>query len=374
MLSRFAHEMFSCSRCGFCREWHWKGVENVCPTYPYTPGFETNYARGRVRMAQAFMGKEIEVTEAFLRDVFLCTLCGSCDAHCPVEIPLHEIFQALRADLAEAGYLLPAHRQIVSNIEIYCNLYGPRRGRKGASALRSARASILYFPGCTTTRKARGIFASVIKVLDKLGQDYVVLEEDACCGYPLYEIGQMSAMREAAARTLDLIEQREPDIVLISCPGCYYALKVLYPEKLGLSPGFQVQYVTAFLLPLIAGKTLAQHPAKVTWHDPCVLGRHLGIYDEPRELLRAIPRLELIEMHSNHENALCCGAGGGMLSAFPEIAGQVATRRLEQAKAAGAQELVTSCPACYLNFRRIVGRAGLDLQVRDLAELISEVI
>jgi len=373
MLEEFQHEIFDCTRCGFCREWHWKGVEAVCPVYPYTSGFEISYARGRVRMARALMEREIEITDSFVEHAFMCTLCGNCDAHCPIEIPLHEIFQAMRADLVEAGYILPAHRQIVSNIETYHNPYGPRRGRRERSTLRSAKASILYFPGCTTTRKARSIASSTIELLDKLGQDFTVLEEDACCGYPLYEIGQMSVLKETATRTLNLIEQRGPDIVLTTCPACYRAFKSLYPEELGLRHHFEVQHISEFLLPLVKGK-LAEYRAKVTWHDPCILGRHLGIYDEPREILRAIPRLELIEMYSNRENALCCGAGGGMLSAFPEIAGQVAIKRLEQARATGARELVTSCPACYLNFQRMVGHAKLDLQIKDLSEIVNEVI
>jgi len=374
MLEEFKHEIFDCTRCGFCREWHWKGIESVCPIYPFTPGFEVDYARGKVRMARALLENKVEITDSFVEHAFMCTLCGSCEAHCPVGMPLNEIFHAWRVDLAEAGYVLPAHQRVISIIKKYRNPYGPRQGGKGDSpAARSGKASILFYPGCTTTRMAEEIVQSITDILDKLELDYALFEDDTCCGFPLYDIGQMSAMRDIATTTLDLIQQREPDIVLTSCPACYKAFKFIYPEELGLSYDFKVQHISEFLLTWVSGR-LSEVSTKVTWHDPCILGRHLGMYDEPREVLRAIPGLELIEMQSNRKDALCCGAGGGVYFFAQGIARQAVANRLEQAKETGAQQIVTSCPNCYVRFRQAVGRFRMDLRVRSLAALINEAL
>jgi len=373
MLERLKHEIYECSRCGFCRVWEWEGVENVCPTYPYTPGWESQYARGRVRLARATMENEIEVTDAMLQHAFQCTLCANCQAHCPVGVPLSEIFHAWRVDLAAEGRVLPIHKQVAESVLTHHNLYGPRGGRKGSETATPRKASVLYFPGCTTIRKARKVAKATGELLGKLGLDFVVMEEDACCGYPLYETGLVGEAKQAAAWAIKRIQEYNPDVILTTCPSCYRVFKYIYPQELGVEHGLQVAHVSEFLPPLVAGK-MSGLEAKVTWHDPCVLGRHLKMYDPPRDLLQMVPGLQLVEMHSNRENALCCGAGGGVFSAFDEIAGQVSEQRLRQMVETGAQWLATSCPACYVNLQRMIGRAGLNVQVKDLVEIVNEAI
>ena len=108
--------------------------------------------------------------------------------------------------------------------------------------------------------------------------------------------------------------------------------------------------------------------------NTCIMGRHMGVYDEPRAVIASIPGVELVEMFSNREHGLCCGAGGGFLGGFDEVAGQVAVERLQQAAGAGAKQLVTSCPTCVVNLKRAVKKAGVDLVVTDIVELINEAI
>ncbi|MDH7488497.1 MAG: (Fe-S)-binding protein [Anaerolineae bacterium] len=373
MLEKLRHQIYQCSRCGFCRVWEWEGVENVCPTYPFTPGWESQYARGRVRLARATMEGEVEITPAMLEHAYQCTLCRNCEEHCPVEVPLGEIFHAWRVDLAAAGHNLPVHRQIAENVAVHHSLYGPRGGRKGAEASEPRKVSVLYFPGCTTIRKARRVVKATADLLGKLGVDYAVLEEDACCGYPLYETGMVSQAKEAADWSLERIKRYDPDIILTTCPSCYRVLRFIYPDEMGIQHGVEVLHVSQYLPDLVAGK-LGELDLRVTWHDPCVLGRHLGMYDEPRHLLRLVPGLELVEMYSSRENAQCCGAGGGVMAAFDAISGGVAEDRLQQAVACEAAVIATSCPACYVNFQRTIGKAGLDMQVKDLVEILNEAI
>jgi Fe-S oxidoreductase len=370
-LEALRKEVFDCSRCGFCRVWDWKGVDWVCPTYPYTEAYDTQYARGRLNMAQAILKGEAEVDETFLEHLAQCTLCGSCGAHCPVGLPLLEIWSALRADLVDAGYVTANQAAVRDNTVLHHSIFGPSRRPAAAAAPR--KVDVLYFPGCQTTRKARSVGKSTTDLLDKLGVDYAVLEEDACCGYPLFDIGQIDAMKQAAEYTLARIQAYQPDIVLTTCAGCYRAFSVVYPELLGLQPGVTFQHTHDFFPPRVAGKLRAVDRT-VTYHDPCVMGRHMGLYDEPRATIRAVPGVALVEMYSHREHALCCGAGGGTLSAFTDLAGDVAVERLRQAAAAGATQVVTSCPTCVVNLKRSVGKAGVDLAVTDIVDLLNEAL
>lgn len=364
--------VFACSRCGFCRIWDWKGVDWVCPTYPYTEGYDTQYARGRVNMAQAILDGQAEIDDEFLEHLAQCTLCGSCGVHCPVGMPLFEIWNALRADLVDAG-CMTAHQQTVrDNVVLHHSIFGPGRRPAGTGAA-PHKVNVLYFPGCQTTRKARSIGKATTELLDKLDVDYAVLEEDACCGYPLFDIGQMDAMKQAADYTLSRMREYQPDVVLTTCAGCFRAFSAVYPQELGIDTGFTFLHTHDFFPRLLAGR-LQEINRTVTYHDPCVMGRHMGIYDEPRSTICAIPGVELVEMYSNREHALCCGAGGGVLGAFTDLAGDVAVERLQQAAAAGATQVVSSCPTCVVNLKRSVGKAGLNLTVTDIVELLNEAL
>jgi Fe-S oxidoreductase len=374
MLEKHRRQLYDCSRCGFCRIWGWEGVDHVCPTYPPQPGWETQYARGRVRMAQATLDDEIEVTESFLDHAYACTLCGSCEAHCPVEIPLNEIFHAWRVDLAGKGHVLPSHERATNLTKKHLNPYGPKWDDASPEAgPRKEKVSILFYPGCTTNRMSQETVEAVVEVLGKLDLDYALFEDDTCCGFPLYEFGQMDAAREVAAETLGRIEEFNPDILLTTCPACFKSFKFLLPDEMDLPVSFDTRHISEFLLPLVKDK-LAEMPEKVTWHDPCVLGRHLNMYEEPRDLLKEIPGLDLVEMPSNREHALCCGAGGGVYFTCQSVANRAVVTRLEQAVETGAQQIVTSCPNCYVRFRQMSRHHRMKIRAKSLAQIINDAL
>jgi len=372
-LEALRKEIFDCSRCGFCRVWNWKGVSWVCPTYPYTEGYDTQYARGRVNMAQAILKGETEIDATFLEHLAQCSLCGSCGVHCPIGMPLFDIWNALRADLVDAGYMTASQAAVRDNVIQHHSIFGPGRRTAQGAATEPHKVDVLYFPGCQTNRKTRQIGKSTTDLLDKLGVNYAVLDEDVCCGYPLHELGQIEALRQAAEYTLTRIRAYQPDVVLTTCVGCYRAFTVVYPKELGLDTRLTVRHTHEFFPSLLPGKLHAIE-RKVTYHDPCVMSRHMGIYDEPRALVRSVPGVELVEMVSNREHGLCCGGGGGVLGAFNDLAADVAVERLRQAAAAGASQLVTSCPTCVVNLKRSVARAGLDLAVTDIVDLLNEAL
>jgi len=372
-LQALRKEVYDCSRCGFCRVWNWKGVNWVCPTYPYTEAFDTQYARWRLNMAQQLLEGEVDIDETFLEHLAQCTLCGSCGTHCPVGIPLFEIWAALRADLVDAGFMTENQAGVAQNTVQHHSIFGPARRSLSQAEVTPHKVDVLYFPGCQTVRKIKSIGKSTAELLDKLGVNYAVLEEDACCGYPLFDIGQLDAMRQAAEYTLERIKAYQPEVVLTTCAGCYRAFTGVYPEVLGIDSGLTFKHTHEFFPSLAAGK-LHEINRKVTYHDPCIMGRHMGIYDEPRALISSVPGVELVEMYSTREHALCCGAGGGVLSAFTDLAGDVGVERLQQAAAAGAEQVVSSCPTCVVNLKRSVSKAGLNLVVTDIVDLLNEAL
>jgi Fe-S oxidoreductase len=351
-----------------------QGVEHVCPTYPMSPGWETLYARGRVQMAQATLGGEAEITEAFLDHAYACTLCGSCEAHCPVGMPLNEIFHEWRVEMAKAGHVLPVHQRVATLVEKHLNPYGPKWQAPDTERPTERRtAQILFYPGCTTNRMAEETVSALSEALGKLELDCAVFEDDTCCGFPLYELGQVEQARAVAQETLRRIEEHKPEIVLTTCPACYKTFKYLLPGEMDLAVNFEAQHISEFLLPLVE-RRLAKMPVTVTWHDPCVLGRHLGMYEQPRNLLKAIPELGLAEMPANRKDALCCGAGGGVYFSSQKMANEAVVLRLRQAMETGAESIVTSCPNCYVRFRQMSRQQRLGIRAKSLSQIINEAL
>jgi len=232
-------------------------------------------------------------------------------------------------------------------------------------------AKVLYYPGCTTNNKVHSAIGQVGSILEKLGVEYNIFREDTCCGFPLYDVGLTDHIKEVAAYTLNLIQKYNPEIVITTCPGCLKAIRDLWKDICALEYDFQVLDISEYLLPLITSR-LESRKVKVTWHDPCVLGRDLGIYEPPRNILRSIAGLELVEMHEHHEKSACCGGGGGVMLGFPVISAKMARSRIAQAQDVEADELVTSCPACYVNLNNQSRKSGI--KVRFITDVIDEVL
>jgi heterodisulfide reductase subunit D len=327
-------------------------------------------------MAQATLEGAVEITGAFLEHAYACTMCGSCEAHCPVGLPLNEIFHAWRVDLAAEGHAHPSHQRMATLMQKHLNPYGPRWEEPVKRTAPASIASILFYPGCTTNRMAVETVQAVTELLGKLDLDFALYEEDTCCGFPLYEVGQVDQAKEIAQATLKRLQAQRPEVLLTTCPACYETFRFLLPEAMGLPVDFEVVHISEFLLPYLKDAVLSprESPTTVTWHDPCVLGRHLGMYEQPREVLRAIPGLELVEMISNRENALCCGAGGGVYFACQQMANQAVVNRLEQALETQAKMIVTSCPNCYVRFRQMSRHHRLEIQARSLSQVINDAL
>ncbi|WP_410319206.1 (Fe-S)-binding protein, partial [Methanobrevibacter sp.] len=211
---------------------------------------------------------------------------------------------------------------------------------------------MLYFRGCTAREKQTNIQKATEFLLNNSGIDYYMLDDEKCCGSVLLRTGFESEAKEQIKRNAEIFKGEK---ILTSCAGCYKTLKEDYED-------LDVIHISQLLDELIrVGKLdFTKKDLDVTYHDSCHLGRHLNVFDEPRSVVEAVANL--VEMENIRENSLCCGAGGGVKSAYPEIADQMAKSRIAQAKDTGCEILITSCPFCKLNLEND------DLEVLDLTE------
>ena len=219
---------------------------------------------------------------------------------------------------------------------------------KTENSLQWVLLKMIYFRGCVVRDKLSSISDATETILKRAGVDYTILEDETCCGSFLMRTGFEEDAREVMEDTLKKLEYNfKGDKILVSCAGCYNTLKNDYNELFGVE--LDVIHTSELINQLINdGKLVVKKtPIKVTYHDPCHLGRHSGLYEEPREAI--IKSYDLIEMDRNREHSRCCGAGAGVKSAFPETAMKVASKRIKDAQDTGAEILVTSCSFCILN-------------------------
>ena len=213
---------------------------------------------------------------------------------------------------------------------------------------------MLYFRGCTAREKETSIQDATEKILISAGVDYHILDDEKCCGSVLLRTGFKNEAKEQMEKNAEVFKDQK---VLTSCAGCYKTLKDDYD-------GIDVIHISQLLDDLIKEGKLkpTKNDFDVTYHDSCHLARHCNVFDEPRDVIKSAANL--VEMENIRENSLCCGAGGGVKSAYPEIADQMATSRLSQVKQTGCETLITSCPFCKLNLEND------EIEVLDLTEFL----
>ena len=362
-----------CFQCGLC--------DVVCPWNRV----RTFSMRKLVREA-AFGLTDIESEE-----MWLCTTCGKCPQQCPRDVKQIESGIALRRIATEYGVFPTAVkpiRTISGNLVGEGNPFGEERAKRanwaeGLSVKTFTEGmDILYFPGCYPSYDARlkKVARATANILNRAGVDFGILgAKENCCGESIRKTGDEDVFKLLAKENIKTFIDNGVKKILVSSPHCYHTFKNEYPEFM---VNFDVVHITQYLFELIDKGRLEltkEYGKKVTWHDPCYLGRHNGIYDEPREALKKIPGLELNEMPESREDSLCCGGGGGRIWMETPKGERFSDLRVEQAVGIGAEVLVTSCPYCITNFEE--SRLTLEdqkdsevLEIKDITEIIAEVI
>jgi heterodisulfide reductase subunit D len=237
------------------------------------------------------------------------------------------------------------------------------------------RGKTLYYVGCTTGLRLPAVAKSTAQVLKAARVDFAVMENEPCCGSVMLRTGRTKEAEENAQRVAQGIADTGAERIVVSCAGCLRALRKDYPERFGIKLP-PVVHMTEFAGELIREGRL--HPngmtrkTKITYHDPCHMGRELGVYDPPREILRAMPGVELVEMDPSREAAMCCGAGGGLRSFAPDLSKRIAADRIKAAEAVGAEIVATSCPFCEHNLNAGRELSGSSVRVLDVMSLLAE--
>ncbi|MFW9864171.1 MAG: (Fe-S)-binding protein [Candidatus Thorarchaeota archaeon] len=378
-IDNYNDQIWQCGRCGYCGGGF---PEDRCPSR-FLGRFESSTARGKLLIARSLMKGDLHATPELVDRVYECTLCGSCEIICDriIHLDLVEILEALRTDLAEAGLgPLPRHKEILDWIKEEHNPYMERHEERLSwipeGKERIGQGEVLYFTGCTAPYRQQSIAETSIQVMEAAGVDFQVAPQEWCCGSVAFRIGAKEAGLELVKHNMDLFQSLGVKKIVTHCPGCYKTLKLDYPKVLEEMP-IEVLHFSEFVEELLNKgelKLSGRIDGKVTYHDPCHLGKHAKVYDAPRWVLEAIPGVELVEMERTREDSWCCGAGGGMKSAFPESAIKVAAERIKEAEKTGADYLVSACPFCKQNLKDASDSMGDVFKVVDLMELLALVL
>lgn len=355
---RLEKEMLTCTLCGFCK--------SVCPCFEDNQ-WDPSVARGKVILAYGLSRGEIPADESVVERLYQCTTCKDCERRCPSNIQVVEIVEAARADMVEAGLALPAHKRIVENIKKTKNPYGETVGPDLGADMKPAEVG--YFVGCTARYRMPEVAKHTISILRKLGVDFTLVDE-VCCGSTLKRTGQKEKLvTKLMEANVKAVKKLGVKTLVFTCAGCLKMFREEYPKHIDLD--FEAVHLVEFL----ASRDLRLRPLKkrITYHDPCHIGRHLKVYEAPREVLKMIPEATYVEMKESKDSARCCGGGGGVRSADPASAQRIASRRVGSASQV-ADLLVTACPFCVTNLRYGDEVAKTGMEIRDIAEVVDDLL
>ncbi|OPY28212.1 MAG: CoB--CoM heterodisulfide reductase iron-sulfur subunit D [Methanomassiliicoccales archaeon PtaU1.Bin030] len=373
-------ELLACLQCGYC--------VRVCPTYEQTP-WESVTPRGKVFYLTQLMkrspmdtllGRKVKVDQEFVDALFSCTGCAQCETVCHVNIEFAEFWEKVREWVVSQGKgPLPAHSKLAQSIKDFSNPYNEPREKRGdwwpSEIPRAEHPDIIFYAGCTGSYRMQRIAKAGATVLHRAGVKLDILGgEEYCCTSPMLRTGQTGLTTEFAQHNIRAVEKRGAKAMVTTCAGCYKTTSTDYGKYFS-NPTFPVYHFSQFVNKLIKEKKLKftkEVKAKITYHDPCHLGRHGGVFEEPREVLKKIPGVELVEMPRNRMGSRCCGAGGGYKSGFNQLAVNIAAERVKEAVATGADILVTTCPFCVLNLQAGAKQIGASIKVLDISELLLE--
>lgn len=408
-LEDYKYTMELCNRCGQCK-WvlgpKFKGYKyaGICPIY-MRYGYNAYSGQGLINIAQELLEGKLTYEDGLIQLIYSCTTCGACDINCKSirDMEVLDTILALRAKCVEDGWgPMPKHKDYARLVGESHNIYGKPHGNRlqwiPKDIQLSEDSDIAYFTGCTTAYLFPDIALNTIKILKAADIDFKVLTDEYCCGALLWRTGQREVAKKLAEHNLEVLRVQGIRTLITSCAYCYGTFKGFYPRIAKVD--FKVLHISEVVQKMLKEGKLKFNKSikmKVTYHDPCLLGRlseeyipwtgkikafgyhdppkkwrrgTYGVYDAPREVLRAIPDIQLIEMPRNEENSFCCGGGGGVPDAFPDLALWIARERLDEAKSTGAEAIVSCCPFCKLNLERSIKILNEEIRYYDLTDLI----
>ena len=373
-------DILSCNICSF------KYCRGACPVYDIVRS-EGIAPSGFNHYALGILKGMIHYTPSAAEQIYKCTTCGACRTDgCvvpgfgdPIDTP--RIIEAMRAEIVEQGMAPQSVRALAQQILETGNPYGEppeaRGARLSASFVSEKQADILYFMGCAAGYRHPAPAQAALRLLEKARVSVMLLgNREPCCGLTLFSVGERKKAAELACRNVETLQATGVQEVIFSDAGCYRAFKKVYPEELEVSVPFKVYHITEYLERLVLEDRLTfkkKLEKKVTYHDPCNLGIQSGVYEAPRNLLGKIPGLKYIEMKKTRDKTRSVGVGGGFEFIFPEMAKELALKRIEEAKATEAEILVSACPAVEAHLT-VTASGQTGLLIQDITELLVEAL
>lgn len=393
--------MDACTRCGRCVE--------VCPVSgagePFAPRDFVLWAAERLSRGHLFSPEKTESSDQkFAAErLWHCTTCRACLEVCPVHAAIPDAVRNQRSGIVEDGTQVPELlTQALKKINKYNNPWEATKKKRDKWAddldivnLTQKKAAqevtadgFCYFVGCTTSMdtRAQALARSFVNVLDHAQVSFGTLgKKEPCCGDIARRAGEDGLFEMKMEDTCDLFRKYDIREVVTSSPHCYHTFKNDYAAYRNLMPQdeqvrFNVRHYSHVLADLLDRKLLVFQQScgkKITYHDPCYLGRYNGLYDLPRRIISAIPGVELTEMKHNRTNSLCCGGGGArMWQEDLETGPKMSEIRIREAAETGAEILITACPLCLIMLEDARKTAGLEdrLRVMDLNELVVDAL
>jgi len=421
-LEDYKPDMERCSQCSYCK---WVPQDQIksqrfakgCPSVAYN-NFNAFSARGRFAVALSLLNKQSDYTDTVKDIVFKCNTCGACvvaDKICRYNLEPLEMMHELRFRLVEDEQTLPEHLKTIENLRKQGNLTGEPKASRGDWAeglsiknISTEKAEVLFHAGCRFSydKDLSESARAAVTILKNAGVDIGIMGKDeSCCGGRVYDMGYKDEFLKLAEKTVKAWTAAGVKTVVTSCADCFHAFSRLYPP---LGARFEIIHTVQYIDRLIKEgkiKFTKKVPLRVTYHDPCHLGRQgepyvpwegkekkifkqvivyeprkpryngaWGVYDAPRDILNAIPGVELVEMERIKEYAWCCGAGGGAREAYPDFSGWTAAERIEEAKTTGAAAIVSACGWCERNFIDSIGKTGDKMKVYDIIDLVKQAL
>ncbi len=421
-LKDYHYEISHCHRCSLCKFTPYQLMKSRrfaygCPSIAFR-NFHSWAAGGRVIMAHAIVaGRLKEITEKMEQIVFECTLCGNCQSQCRTynyNLNPIEVMQELRTHFVEQGNLVPEHSMVVEGLKKEDNVFGEPKANRGNWArgldvkdTNREKADVFFHAGCRISYDEEfwPVARAAVNIMKEAGVDVGIAgKEEACCGGRVYEMGYRGNFVNYADDFLSRVKASGASKIVVMCSDCNGSLKEYYP-LIDRKSDVEILHISEYIYRLFQeGKIefTQKVPMRVTYHDPCHLGRrgepgvkwegeyrrlqpHIfapvpekpvklglnGCYEPPREILKAIPGVELVEMERNRVFSWCCGAGAGVWEAYEDFANFTASDRIEEAKSTGANALVTACPWCERNFKDTLQTTKQDIEIYDIMELVN---
>ncbi|MHA1343914.1 MAG: (Fe-S)-binding protein [Promethearchaeota archaeon] len=364
--------------------------------------FEIYFSRGRMNVLKSILEGKIPLSKELAEYVYQCSECGNCSEVCHQtqneNIVLNtskwidhvEVWNALRKDLIENGFApLEKHAKLIEfmNNSDMRNPYGETVVKKFEWASEFSnikdKGELAFFGGCTLPLRQTETLKNMMKLIQAAGKEFALSKDEWCCGSIALRVGEYKSVQEIIKHNIELFKKMGAKTVFTACAGCYRTLKKDYPEILGEELPFEIKHITEILVEMINKNEIPFRSEnikkiKATYHDPCHLGRHMDLYEIPREVILKIPGTELIEMKRTRNNAWCCGAGGGVKSQFPELAKDISKERIMEAIETEAQIIITSCPFCVGNLNDALKEMDPKIQekikIYDIIDYLAEKI